>query len=348
MASSYIATMSAKHHDLAVVQRTVTSPHRPNHQLRRSITEQSPPFRQSLHQYLHRKDRERDDRLPQSAGPRTPGSLELPRAEVGAATDTSMAFWTGDELPNAKETGTNLQQSPHDHIAREQKQKQKAMAATASLQKSLVELDTFSNATIARLDETYSSVLDRLSSLQSTIVSMKELAAVSQELTESFTSESQTLISDIESQLSAYDQSADQKKRIQDLQARIRAGRDKVQALSKRVDVVRGRVESWEKADKEWQERTRRRLKVIWIFISVLLLILVFLFVGAQYALPSADINKRTEPGPGLQGEKLAMMETPNENKSSSAAAAMADEVRQELARRRGNEQEVLHVFDEL
>lgn len=172
---------------------------------------------------------------------------------------------------------------------------------------------------------------------------------MSQEINESFTSESHALVSEIESQLDAYDQSADQKERIQDLQARIRAGRDKVQALSKRVDIVRGRVESWEKADREWQERTRRRLKVIWIFISIVLFILVILFVGAQYALPSADINKPAELGPGMQEEeKLAMMESLTRNSSRSAVAAMTDEVRQELARRRGDEQEVLHVFDEL
>lgn len=274
------------------------------------------------------------------------GSLDLPRAEPGVATDPGMALWTGDEIPNANEAGATLQQSLHGRIAREQREK--AAAATASLQKSLVELTTFSNATIARLDETFSSVLDRLSSLQSTIVTMKELATMSQEINESFTSESHTLVSEIESQLGAYDQSTDQKKRIQDLQARIRAGRDKVQALSKRVDIVRGRIEGWEKADREWQERTRRRLKVIWIFISIVLFILLILFVGAQYALPSAGIDKLTELGPGMQEEKLAMIDNSAKNNSKSAVAAITDELRQELARRRGDEQEVLHVFDEL
>lgn len=171
---------------------------------------------------------------------------------------------------------------------------------------------------------------------------------MSQEINESFTSESHTLVSEIESQLGAYDQSTDQKKRIQDLQARIRAGRDKVQALSKRVDIVRGRIEGWEKADREWQERTRRRLKVIWIFISIVLFILLILFVGAQYALPSAGIDKLTELGPGMQEEKLAMIDNSAKNNSKSAVAAITDELRQELARRRGDEQEVLHVFDEL
>ncbi|KAI3342679.1 hypothetical protein F4824DRAFT_442901 [Ustulina deusta] len=344
------AYLPSKHHDHLVIQRAVTSSNRPNHQLRRSITEQSPPFRQSrVHQYLHRKDRERDDRLPLSAGPSGRSSLELSRAEAVTPANTGMVFSAGDGIPNSSEAGSNLQQLlSNDEITQEHEEKA-AAAATASLRKSLVELNSFSNATIVRLDKTYSSLLQRLGSLQSTIVAMKELAAMSQELNESFASESRALVSEIESQLNVYDQSADQKKRIQDLQARIRAGRDKVQALSKRVDVVRERIEGWEKADKEWQERTRRRLKVIWIIISVVAFLLVILFVGAQYAPSPADINKLAEVAPGSQEGRPPVESLAGNN--SKSAATMADEVREELALRRAHgsvEQGALRVFDEL
>ncbi|KAF2968822.1 hypothetical protein GQX73_g4739 [Xylaria multiplex] len=340
--------MSARHHDPLVTQRTVTSSNRPKHQLRRSITEQSPPFRQSrVHQYLHRKDRERDDRSPLSAGPQLRGSLELPRAETITSAETGMIS-TGDDASNVGEAGINVQQLPsNDEITKEQKER--AAAATASLRKSLVELNTFSNATIARLDETYSSVLQKLGSLRSTIVAMQELAAMSQEINKTFTSESRALVNEIESQLSVYDQSADQKKRIEDLQARIHAGRDKVQALSRRVDVVRERIEGWEKADKEWQERTRRRLKTIWIVISVVAFVLMFLFFGAQYAPLTADINRPAEGVLEVQEGRLPVESLVGN--SSKNAAAMADEVREELTQRRAHgsaEQEILRVFDEL
>ncbi|KAI0486448.1 hypothetical protein F4859DRAFT_470399 [Xylaria cf. heliscus] len=350
--AAYLPTMSAKHHDPLVGHRAIPSPNRPNHQLRRSITEQSPPFRQSLvHQYLHRKDRERDDRLPLSAGPHLRGSLELSRAGFltpGGIADMGMISRTEDDVPNGDEAGTNSQRLPHDQeMAREQKEK--AAAATANLRKSLVELNAFSNATIARLDETYSSVLQRLGSLHSTIVAMKELAAMSQGINERFTSESHALVGEIESQLSVYDQSADQKKRIQDLQARIHAGRDKVQALSTRVDAVRGRIEGWEKADREWQERTRRRLKAIWIIISVVVFVLMCLLLGAQYGSSSTDVNKPVGSALGIQEGKPPMESLVGNN--SKSAAAIADEVREELTRRRGpgsTEQEALRVFDEL
>ncbi|KAI0456548.1 hypothetical protein F5B21DRAFT_466919 [Xylaria acuta] len=350
--AAYLTTMSAKHHDPLAAQRATTSPNRPNHQLRRSVTEQSSPFRQSrVHQYLHRKDRDRDDRLPLSAGPPMRGSLELSRAGLltpGGIADTGMVFRTGDDIPNADEAGTNSQRLPHNHeISREQKEK--ATAATASLRKSLIELNAFSNATIARLDETYSSVLQRLGSLHSTIMAMKELAVMSQGINERFTSESRALVGEIESQLSVYDQSADQKKRIQDLQARIHAGRDKVQALSTRIDAVRERIEGWEKADKEWQERTRRRLKATWIIISIIVFVLMCLLVGAQYGPSSTDVNRPAELAQGIQEEKPPTDSLVGNN--SKSATTMANEVREELTRRKGpgsSEQEALRVFDEL
>lgn len=350
--AGFFTTMSAKH-DPLVAQRAIASPNRPNHQLRRSITEQSPPFRQSrVHLYLHRKDRDRDDRSSLSTGPYARGSLEFPRAgsmTPGALADTNIASRMAEDMPSVDEAGIVPQRLLNkDEMAREQQEK--AAAATASLRKSLVELNTFSNATIARLDETYSSVLQRLGSLQSTVVAMKELAAMSQEINESFTNESRALVGEIEAQLGIYDQTADQKKRIQDLQARIHAGRDKVEALSKRVDVVRGRIESWEKADKDWQERTRRRLKATWIIISVVAFALMLLFVGSQYAPSSVDISRPADFAASGVQEGRPPIESLVENGSKSDTA-VADEVRAALTRRRGEgatEQEALRVFDEL
>jgi hypothetical protein len=174
---------------------------------------------------------------------------------------------------------------------------------------------------------------------------------MSSEMNESFGTESVALVSEIESQLSVYDQSEDQKKRIQDLEARIHAGRNKVQALSKRVDVVRERIEGWERADKEWQERTRKRLKVLWIIISVIALVLMFLFVGAQYASSSVDVNKLAELTPGIQPRRPPMASLLGNTNNSKSAATLADEVREELIRRRGHDadgQEALRIFDEL
>ncbi|KAI1437975.1 hypothetical protein GGR50DRAFT_571375 [Xylaria sp. CBS 124048] len=338
--------MSSKHHDPSAVQRVITTPQRPSHLLRRSITEQSAPFRQSLvHQYLHRKDRERDDRLPSSAGPRLRGSLDLPPDEEEA--NTGMA-WPGDNSPSTGEEANSTQRLlGKDELSQEQRDK--AAAATASIQNSLAELNASSNATIACLDETYSSVLQRLGSLQNTIAAMKELAVMSQEINESFTSESRSLVNEIESQLSIYDQSEDQKKRIQELQVRIHAGRDKVHALSKRVDVVRERIEGWERADREWQEKTRKHLRVISVIFTVVFGLL-FLFLVIRYGPSSGDMDKFAESPPVVPVRATSMEIVSGDN--SKNATTMADDLSEETTQRRAHndtiEQEAFRALDEL
>lgn len=184
--------------------------------------------------------------------------------------------------------------------------------------------------------------------LQGTIIDLKELASMSQELDENFKTESQELVNELEQQADSFGQFNDQQRRIEDLQGRIHAGHEKVEGLSKRVDVVRDRIESWERADLEWQERTRRRLKIIWIVTSVLLLSLVLLLIGAQYAPSSEDTAALADLASGNGGKPDLGNITGNR---SVVVTAMVDEVREVLNSRRGHrpvEEEVFRAFDEL
>jgi len=144
-------------------------------------------------------------------------------------------------------------------------------------------------ATTRRFEDTYYSVLEKLGTLQSTIVALKELAGLSREMNLAFTTEAEELVTDVSSQLDGFGQFEDQQRRIDKLQSRISAGRDRIKILSKRVDVVGERIENWENADKEWQERTRKRLKAVWVVTSILLFIFLALFLSVQYAPESLE-----------------------------------------------------------
>ncbi|KAI1810264.1 hypothetical protein GGS20DRAFT_568372 [Poronia punctata] len=344
--------MAAEHPEFLTPQRVVTSPHRPGHQLRRSITEQPPPPKHHrAHQYLHRKHHDRGDRGPLSAGPEIRKSIDFPRAEAartGAVPDPNRkTLGSGDEVPNGDEAVTSPRYPLAKHATREQKSDVEAVIA--SLEKSVVRLNTLRHDTSTRLDETYSSLLHRLGALQNSIMAMRELAHMSGEVSKNFTSESGALTNEIQAQLEIYEQSEDQKKRIQALQTRIHAGRDKVRDLSKRVDVVRERIEGWEKADREWQERTRRRLKIFWIVISAVALILTVLYVGGQYTSSAADYSNLAETTRDNQ-ERVAAVNGIVGNNSKSAST-IAEEIREELMRKRSQaaaEEEALRVFDEL
>ncbi|KAI0021449.1 hypothetical protein F4780DRAFT_770164 [Xylariomycetidae sp. FL0641] len=353
--------MSVNHEGSEPVK--TTTPKRPRHQVRRSISETSPPVKRSLHHHLHHHHlhhhhSQRKDRAPLSAAPIPRGSLEMPRSEgvtpaplADASQRLDMFLPKNDEAAgNARVAATLPVPTIPNDVRHQKRQQEEVGSATAGLRKSLVDLSTFSNTTMRRLDDTYYSVLERLSMLQNTIVAMKELAGMSQELGKTFESESQGMMSEVETQLSSFDQLDGQQKRITELQGRIYTGRERVQALSHRVDVVRQRIEGWERADRGWQERTRRRLKKLWMFTLVIALAMVLLFVGAQYAPSSMDVTMVTELGSGNTGGR-ALQDGMAENQSSSSAAAMAEEVREALSQRRGDsarENEVFRAFDEL
>ncbi|KAI1779930.1 hypothetical protein F4818DRAFT_401092 [Hypoxylon cercidicola] len=345
----------SKNQDFELLKPVTTSPQRPRHQVKRSITELKLPRYHHLHHHHQRKDRDNDAL---SAGPMLQlprGPVELPRSEgatPSAAFDTNLRT---SMLSSASEdfTYNTASTTPQQPIINQEEllrgQKEKAASRIAGLRKSLMELSTFSTETTRRLDDTYYAVLEKLNMLQGTITDLKELAGMSQELDESFKVESQELVSELEQQVDSFGQFDDQQKRILELRGRIHAGRDKVDTLSSRVDVVRERIEGWERADMEWQERTRKRLKIMWIIMSVLFFSVVLILVGVQYAPSSDDISALTDLALGKEGGQPDLSQIASNR--SETVAAMMDEVRQAISSRRGGrslEDNVFRAFDEL
>lgn len=152
-----------------------------------------------------------------------------------------------------------------------------------ALKQSFVDLSKVSISRARHLDETYHSILDKLGVLSGIIAALRELTSSAEDTNATFTQESQDLVADVTKQLGGFGDFDDQRKRIAALAERIRAGRGKIQTLSRRVDAVQTRVEGWESADREWQERTRKRLKTLWIIMSVVVFILMALYVSTQY-----------------------------------------------------------------
>jgi len=75
----------------------------------------------------------------------------------------------------------------------------------------------------------------------------------------------------------------------------VRKSREKIKTLAERVESVRGHVDGWEKAEGEWQERTRKRLKVLWMVIASVGVV-IFGALAFQYA------PARTHGPPVLKG----------------------------------------------
>ncbi|KAK1985354.1 hypothetical protein LZ30DRAFT_708738 [Colletotrichum cereale] len=297
---------------------------RPRHQITRSITEFSPPLRMHRHRHSHhhhptqhaqhlnaqsRRDRDRllllDERAPgPGAGGRS--SLDMTRSEhVTPSRSPDSSRRTSALVGPMVGGGENpaLVTPPGrtrkvDKVAVLLEEKNRTASRVTGLKNSLVELSGFSTATTRRLDETYYSVLEKKSMLQGTIAAIQELAVASRQLTSEFEEQAEEMARDVAAQLDQFGQFGEQEARIGSLQGRVETGRARIQGLSGRVDAVRRRIEGWENADREWQEKTRKRLRTMWIVMSVLFAVLIVLFVGAHYLGGGADFGG----GTGLKG----------------------------------------------
>lgn len=116
-----------------------------------------------------------------------------------------------------------------------------------------------------------------MSALHATVTSLQGLAETSHGIYDRFEKDSRGLENQTATQLGAMGHFHNHQTKVATLQKRINKGRTRVKALSDRLDLVRRRIERWERADRQWQERTRRRLKIIWSVMSVAALVLIVL-----------------------------------------------------------------------
>ncbi|KAF6808097.1 hypothetical protein CSOJ01_07785 [Colletotrichum sojae] len=340
---------------------------RPRHQITRSITEFSPPLKMHRHRHSHHHHHRRDNSKLLFPDERPPGlsvperglvlgrsSLDMPRSEFATPSRSPDESRRASSLVGPMVGGGEnpLAASPPrkrkaNNAAALLEEKERTASRVTGLKKSLVDLSTFSTATTRRLDETYYSVLEKKSVLQSTISAIKELAVVSRRMTGEFEREAGEMARDVDGQLAAFGRFGEQESRIGALQGRIEDGRTRIRGLSERVDLVRRRIEGWERADREWQEKTRKRLRMVWIVMSVVFAVLVLLFTGAQYAQQASGVDleaaaarivekgvKRSVGGFGI-GEKGP------EGKEGPVPPLWEDRHAQE-------EEDQLRVFDEL
>ncbi|KAK3900929.1 hypothetical protein C8A05DRAFT_16820 [Staphylotrichum tortipilum] len=334
---------------------------RPRHQIKRSISEISGPIRLHRHQ-SHRlvRDTERDTRspAPQSAaaqGAQSERSFEwsrsagvTPNLTPSASRRTSILYASADEvIPPPTKTSEDSAAVVTNGLAMEQQQQKAAAAARESgLHRSFADLETFATTTTKQLDDTCYSVLEKLGTLQATIVALKELAEHSRDLSSTFDADSRELVGEISAQLDAFDRFEDQARRITSLQSRINTGRELVRSLSARVDAVSERVEGWGRADREWQEKTRRRLKVVWVVTLGVAVLVLSLFIGAQYVsegLEETTARAGLETLRGGEGTEVRVVEgvegqgggvvMVNETEAPGVSSALPD---------------MLRVFDEL
>lgn len=123
-----------------------------------------------------------------------------------------------------------------------------------------------------RVDTMYYAILEKASSLRSSISGLKDLAQDSQRLLNSFENNAGQVDKDLGDQVRAFGGFEKQQHRVTRLEDRIHESMKKTETLSDRLEVARKRVELWEKRENEWQARTSSMNKILRITCKQLLI----------------------------------------------------------------------------
>ena len=117
----------------------------------------------------------------------------------------------------------------------------------------LAQINHYSNTTTRRLDDTYYSILEKLSALQSAVASLQEVSNLTSQLQSDFEGEARNLEQDIKGQVDEVGEFEAQQEMVTALEARLKAGKEKSDMLVERLDAVRGSLAGWERKEGEWQ-----------------------------------------------------------------------------------------------
>ncbi|KAH8820348.1 hypothetical protein F5884DRAFT_44231 [Xylogone sp. PMI_703] len=296
------------------------------HHVSKSLSEPLPPgTHNKIHRHHHQKHiRDRDDRSPRSSNqllqPSSNG--EGQKAETFSSSG-SRSHSRRPSLRGSVDDVTDLRSSTSREKrtvteAELKEEIEKGVQRAAGLRNAITELNKVSNSTTRRLDNSYYSVLEKLSVLQGTINSLKNISTMTRQVNEEFKLESGNLSREIDSQINGFRDFETQEKRILELQERVEKGREKIKGLNQRVDVVRQRVGEWEMTEGAWKEQARKRWRLVWITIAtcigIIIAIIVFQYrptkTPGPEVLQDANMSRVINSLPEVQGVKKATWST--------------------------------------
>lgn len=130
--------------------------------------------------------------------------------------------------------------------------------AYRQLRTSLQNLSDQSLKTSRRLDDTYYSLLERLAQCRQTINGLQELTNLTNELHQNFETDANELAEDVQAQLEGFNNFEQQQDQVSALESRIKAGKEKAEALNGRLEEAKRRVDARAKSEAELEARNTR------------------------------------------------------------------------------------------
>jgi predicted RNase H-like nuclease (RuvC/YqgF family) len=130
--------------------------------------------------------------------------------------------------------------------------------AHRDLRATLQSLSDQSLKTSRRLDDTYYSILEKVSMLRQSIGTLQELSGLTKELHDNFEADTTELVEDVTGQVEAFNGFQTQQKQISHLESRIKAGKETADSLTARLAKAKERVDARAESEALWQTQNAR------------------------------------------------------------------------------------------
>jgi hypothetical protein len=205
-----------------------------------------------------------------------------------------------------------------------------------------------------------------VSTLYSTIRTFQDLVDSNSTLQGDFERDNANLEQDFRKQLGEFKEFRPQIDRIDVLEKRMSAGRNKMEALGKRLDSVRQEIEGWERRENEWQARVSRRLRIFWAIIFTATVFVVIAYVVQEWpgniAGPSSSLSQQPDVSQSIDGanadifpvlpelidtEVGSLLIPPPTTKTATSASEISQTIRNEYESS-DRPADPLRLFDEL
>ncbi|KAF2277578.1 uncharacterized protein EI97DRAFT_457578 [Westerdykella ornata] len=191
-----------------------------------------------------------------------------------------------------------LKPASAEDVAREQAKAESREEALLSL---LHSLSDKSLKTSRRLDDTYYSILEKLSVLRQTIGSLQELSGLTKELHDTFLFDTNQLTNEIQGQIKNFGNFDAQDAQVKNLQERIQAGKEKADALMGRLAEARRRVKARAESDAEGEARTNRRFRTFWGMLGAIACVVFIIAIFQRFNPTSVSDERQQEFESGVR-----------------------------------------------
>ena len=125
--------------------------------------------------------------------------------------------------------------------------------------------------TSRELDNSYYSILEKVSVLRQTIANLQELSGLTKELHDNFRSDTKELADDVQGQFEGFNNFETQHEQVKGLEERIKSGKERADALTARLTEAKKRVDERAKVEAEWEARTTSERYVLFNFGNTML-----------------------------------------------------------------------------